>query len=164
MAEPLSLDDLLRDDLDEGNLAADRSSEAALAEAGSEYDFSPNDPAAMRSSRGQVLEYEPGAAPQEPAKPRRPFKKELHRGKRPEQRRQQPAPRPPHEGAAAAGKEGGNLHFRKKARVRPGSKAAGKTFGKPGGKAGGKQFGRKFGKPAGQAADKPGGRRGKRRK
>lgn len=175
--EPLSIDDLLRDDLDEGNLAADVASYAEDGDDGSELQFSPNDQSAMRSGRGEVIEYDPDqpAAPPRPAQRpiQKPFKQRRGRpGGRPDARGEQRGRPPreglgkkpgkrsfgkPQEGRGEAGQGSDNRPFRNKAKANRGGKPFGKKFGSQGGKAQGK-FG---GKPHGKSGGKP--RRGKGR-
>jgi 23S rRNA pseudouridine2605 synthase len=157
MAQPLSLDDLLRDDLDEGNLAGTGGGEMMEA-TGEELRFSDDAPL---TKRGAVIG-EPEAGEQ-PAgfKPRgkKPFRKP--QGQRSEQRPQGARPgkkfgrtfdRKPGGHSSLEGERGGGP-------PKPGSK----RFGKPGGKPGGKKFGKptaeKFGKPGGKKFGKPGGKK-----
>ena len=160
-SDPLSIDDLLRDDLDEGNLAADVASYGEDGDDGSELQFSPNDQSAMHTSRGEVIEYEPGqpAAPQPPrSAPQRPFPKQHQKrrerpGGRPDARKEQRGGPPrkdfgkkpgkrsfgkPQESRGEAGQGGENRPFRNKAKANRGGKPFGKKFGKNSGKAGGK--------------------------
>jgi 23S rRNA pseudouridine2605 synthase len=156
-SEPLSLDDLLRDDLEEGNLAAELVSPADNLTESGELEFSPNDQDAMQSSRGGVIEYEPDQPPS-PRAPgphqNRPFKKKHKvRPRRPDHRPEgkharEGLPREdfgrkrggkkvfskPHEGRGPAAAEGGNFRFRQKAKPGRGGKPFGKKFGKGGGK------------------------------
>jgi 23S rRNA pseudouridine2605 synthase len=156
-SEPLSLDDLLRDDLEEGNLAAELASHGEENEIGDELGFSPNDHVAMQASRGGVIEYEPDQPPSPgaPGPPRdRQFKKKqkgrpLRPDHRPEGKQaRESLPREdfgrkrggkkvfskPHEGRGPVAAEGGNFRFRQKAKPGRGGKPFGKKFGKGGGK------------------------------
>jgi 23S rRNA pseudouridine2605 synthase len=180
-AEPLSLDDLLRDDLDEGNLAADFGSASEEGDDGSELQFSPNDQGAMRAGRGEVIEYEPDQPPSaRPSGPRGPHPAKRGRFQKHHQQRRDrpggnreargeqrdPAPRKKfgkkpgkrffgkaQEERGGAGQGGEGRPFRDKAKAN----RAGKPFGK--------KFGKKFAKPGGKPHGKSGGkpRRGKGR-
>lgn len=141
ISEPLSLDDLLRDDLDEGNLAADVGSYLEEGDDGSEMQFSPNDDRAMRPGRGEVIEYEPDQPPTSDAP--RPPRKQPFKSKQPSPGRK-PGGKPggkrffgksqESRGAASAGAGGGKRRFRAKSKAARGSKPFGKKFGKGGGK------------------------------
>lgn len=186
-AEPLSLDDLLRDDLDEGNLAADVASFAEEGDDGSELQFSPNDQSAMHAGRGEVIEYEPGQPPTatpsaRPPSPKpfsaKPFSSAPQRPfhKRPKQRGGRPGGTPEsrnERGASAPREEFGKNRGKRfpgkpqESRGGAGRDGAGKggenrPFGKKAkANRGGKPFGKKFGKNSAKAGGKP--RRGKGR-
>ena len=157
VSEPLSLDDLLRDDLEEGNLASEIVSSAEVGDDGGELEFSPNDQYAMQSSRGGIIEYEPDqpSPPSAPRPPRERHFKKKHKGRqrRPDHRPEgkqarESLPREdfgrkrggkkvfskPHEGRGPAKAEGGNSRFRQKTKDGRGGKPFGKKFGKGGGK------------------------------
>ena len=143
MGEPLSLDDLLRDDLDEGGLVRESSEVGSEGELGdrvtpgevidAEFDDAPPvelPPAAQRSGR------QAGRPEQRPAKRGKPFGKKF--GKR--------SFGPPREGAAAgAGGKGGKFRFRKKPKARRGGKRFGDQSGGQSRREGGRQGGRRKG-------------------
>jgi 23S rRNA pseudouridine2605 synthase len=140
-AEPLSLEDLLKDDLDEAGVSEEHANDEAT-----------------KLGSGGVIEYE-----QEPSTPYstgRQTPSTTHRRKRPlhpptgEQQHEQ-VPREsfgrkrggrkvfglPHQGRGPAGKTAGNFRYRDKDEIQ-GERRGGKRFGKPTGK--------KFGKPGGK--------------
>ena len=152
MAQPLSLDDLLRDDLNEGNLAEGGSE--MMEASGEELRFSDDAPVVKR---GAVIgERDEGARPAG-FKPRgkKPFRKS--QGQRPQQRQQggySPAggksgDRPQKPGGKRFAKPGGKKF----------GKTAGKRFSKPGGESDGRSGGKRFGKPGGKRFGKPFGKR-----
>jgi 23S rRNA pseudouridine2605 synthase len=160
MAQPLSLDDLLRDDLGEGNLAGTREGDEMIAATGDELRFSDDAPVAKR---GAVIgEHETGERPAG-FKPRgkKPFRRpalqrnEQHQGARPKKKF----------GKGFGPKPGGNSRVENERGGRP-QKPGGKRFAKPGGKPAGKKFGKpggeKFGKPGGKRFGKPFGKQGGR--
>jgi 23S rRNA pseudouridine2605 synthase len=165
-SEPLSIDDLLRDDLEEGNLAGDVASFGEDGDDGSELQFSPNDQGAMHTGRGEVIEYDPGQPPAPtPTRPppqrpfQKPFKQRRERSSgRPDARKEQRAGPPrkdfgkkpgkrsfgkpqegkPQEGRAGAAQGGKKRPFGNNAKANRGGKPFGKPFGKKFGKDGGK--------------------------
>jgi 23S rRNA pseudouridine2605 synthase len=168
MAEPLSLDDLLRDDLDEGNLAEADDSAAGNAPAGAVGNALRGIPEAAED-----LTFSDDAPPigrpgaiigDDAAGPNRP--KPKHRGKRPfrkpagdnrQNERLESLPREsygkkrggkrqfgrPNQGRGPAGKAAGNFEFRPKAK-------RGKKRFEQKGQPGGKQFGRRGDKRKGR--------------
>jgi len=180
ISQPLSLDDLLRDDLDEGNLAeqgrqshgmdSDESVGSALRGVPGESDQAGvpdessdtaaeelrfSDDAPPRPKRGAVI------GDQTEFRKKRKFKhrdKSASPGGRPQENRsadQRPAKHFGKPSGKRLGKSGG----------KPYDKPGGKRFGKPGGKKFGKPDGKKFGKPDGKKFGKPGGKKfGKRKR
>jgi len=160
MAQPLSLDDLLRDDLGEGNLAETGGGGETMEATGDELRFSDDAPV---TKRGAVIgEPEAGDRPSG-FRPR--GKKHFRRpeGRRNEQ--QQGAPPKQKFGKSFGPKPGGTSRVEGERGGRP-QKPGGKRFAKPGGKPAGKKFGkpggRKFGKPGGKRFGKPFGKQGGR--
>jgi 23S rRNA pseudouridine2605 synthase len=145
LAQPLSLEDLLRDDLDEGPLTP-----ADLAESGGEE--------SAGTPRGDVIDYE--AEPTSPPAERKPDRDKRHKGRHgPNKFERRPredfgrkrggkrAFGPPQEGRGAGGETTGSFRFRKKKKHkkshvhgsqqegrRGGGRGKKKQFGKPGGK------------------------------
>ena len=182
MAEPLSLEDLLRDDLDEGGDIADESGalENALGGAaefaeGNDLRFSDDAPV----KRGAVIaepESEEGPRPVQ-RRPKKPFRQpsgqvrdgaerehrpgdrfgKKQRGKRPFRRPD--AERGPNGNIAGntAGKTAGKFRFRSTENSRVDSRGAGRPD-KPGGKRFAKPDGGKAGRPGGNKLGKSGGR------
>jgi 23S rRNA pseudouridine2605 synthase len=124
LSEPLSLDDLLRDDLDEGGLVVepqdtgDGGEESAQGPPGEVIDFDSDEP-----------------------RPKNPQRPDRQPGKRFDKNRKRFGKRgfgPPRE-ARAADNKGGNFRFRKKPKARRG----GKRFGNQSGQQGGRRKGRR---------------------
>ncbi len=143
MAQPLSLDELLRDDLDEGNLAEGAGASGAVGNAlrgvpepddnvaAEELRFS--DDAPPRPKRGPVIGDEP--AGERPPKRKRPGKKSFHKPGGRREGEQRSDARPQRDFRAGTG---------------------GKKFSQPGGKKFGKRGGERFGESRGDASGRPG--------
>jgi len=163
MAQPLSLDDLLRDDLNEGNLA--EGGGEMMEATGEELRFSDDAPV---TKRGSVIgEPETGERPAG-FKPRgkKPFRgpegqrNEQHQGARPRKKFGKSFGPQPGGRSNVEGERGGRPQKPGGKRfAKPGGKPSGKKFGKPDGKRFGKPSGEKFGKSGGKRFGKPGGKR-----
>lgn len=138
-AEPLSLDDLLRDDLDEGPIIGGDAGESFAAgelgtpqPRGGVIDYEGDEPAVDRPQKPLSKRPPPG---------RPPAKKPRSGPRRPEQQPREALPRedfgrkrggkravgPPHEGRGGAGKTAGNFRFPKKGKGKPKPGIRGKT-------------------------------------
>ena len=156
MSEPLSLDDLLRDEMDEGNLAEAESAVGkvlgGIPESAEDLTFS--DDAPPTGKRGAVIGDDAGGTIRQKPKHRgkRPFRKRGGEGRQPEQQLES-LPREsygkkrggkrqfgrPNQGRGPAGKTAGNFEFRAKPkrgkkRFEQKGQPGGKQYGKPGGK------------------------------
>jgi 23S rRNA pseudouridine2605 synthase len=149
LAQPLSLDDLLRDDLEEGNLAEQPNAGAVgnalrgipQTDDASELRFS--DDARPRAKRGTVIgDQQPPRGRKEKFKPR---------GKKFAKQRGKPVEHAA--GQQASGQKSGRRKFGKHL-----GKPGGKKFDKPGGKPFAKKFGKQFGKQFGKRRGKGKGR------
>ncbi len=151
IAQPLSLDDLLRDDLDEGNLAeregAVGNARRGVAESKDDAELRFSDDARPRPKRGPVI----GDQGEGPRKP-----KVKRRGKKPFRK-----PGGPREHDKRTGDERSEARPQRDFRAGSGgkkfAKPGGMKFAKPGGKKFGKPGAKRFGDSRAEAPARPGG-------